>query len=398
MRNIIGSPVEGEDFFDRPKIVANLLRELRDNQANILLVAPRRVGKTSLILRICEEWKKDPHKKAVFLNIEGCGDELAFAEKLINELMETGFNPDLINRAKRIIENVRKMIGLKSIKYEGLNVDLGDASEDDLRTLGKVLESIFRKIEEGTDNVLIALDESPELLLTLKKSDEIAGPKRVVSFLHWLRDMRQTYRYKIRWVFLGSIGLDNFVSNHHIHYLINDFQLFSLDAFTPKEADDFLKKLCKSSNPLISLNKSKRTEIIRRVGWPLAYHLHLVFHELLNSKPLSVTAAFDSLLKPENLAYFDTWRERIDAQFSEPDAAACKEILIQACQDPDGCDRGQFLAVLMTKPSADVEIVDERLSSLLIILERDGYLIRKDSRYAFRSFLLRDYWKRIHDL
>lgn len=398
MRNIIGNPVEGEDFFDRPQIVANLLRELRDNQANILLVAPRRVGKTSLMLRICEEWRKEKQSKAIFLNIEGCVDELSFAEKLIDELMKTGFNPDLINRAKRIIENVPKMIRLKSIKFEGLNVDLGDASDDDLRTLGNVLESIFRKIEEGTDNVLIALDESPELLLTLKRSDEIEGPKRVVAFLHWLREMRQSYRHKIRWVFLGSIGLDNFVSNHNIHYLINDFQNFPLEAFTPDEADEFLKKLSESSNPSIKLDESERTEIIRRVGWPLAFHLHLVFHELRNSQMISVTAAFDSLLKPENLVYFDPWRERIDAQFSEPDAAACKEILKHACQAPDGCDRGQFLAVLTTKPSAEVEIIDERLSRLLINLQSDGYLIQKDSRYAFRSFLIRDYWKRRHGL
>jgi uncharacterized protein len=55
MRNIIGAPAEGDDFFDRPKILAQLSREL-GNLANILLVAPRRVGKTSLVLRFCELW------------------------------------------------------------------------------------------------------------------------------------------------------------------------------------------------------------------------------------------------------------------------------------------------------------------------------------------------------
>ena len=53
MRNIIGNPVEGDDFFDRPEILALLRREL-ENLANILLVAPRRVGKTSLVIRLCE--------------------------------------------------------------------------------------------------------------------------------------------------------------------------------------------------------------------------------------------------------------------------------------------------------------------------------------------------------
>src|SRR5436305_12327364 len=98
MRNIIGSPPEGDDFFDRPRILAKLRREL-DNLANILLVAPRRVGKTSLVLRLCEQWRSDPKRKAVFLNVEGRGDELAFAEKLIDELGKAGLNPELLTRA-----------------------------------------------------------------------------------------------------------------------------------------------------------------------------------------------------------------------------------------------------------------------------------------------------------
>jgi AAA+ ATPase superfamily predicted ATPase len=398
MRNIIGTPVEGEDFFDRPQIVANLLSELRDNQANILLIAPRRVGKTSLIKRVCEEWRKEQQSKAIYLNIEGGSDELAFADNLIDKLMRSNLYPEIMTLANSIIKNAQKLIGLKSIKYEGLEVDLGEASKDDLRTLGKVLESVFRKIDEGNDHVLIALDEVPELLLTLMRSDEIAGPKRVVAFLHWLRAMRQTYRHKIRWVFLGSIGLDNFASNHNIHYLINDFQIFSLDAFTPEEADEFLQKLGESYKGEITIDSADRTEIIRRVGWPLAYHLHLIFKELLYSKTLSVNEAFDSLLKPQYQLYFKPWSERIVAQFSKPDAEACNTILSHACQDPDGCDRRQFLAVLTTKPTADVKIIEEQILRLLNDLERDGYLIQKDSRYAFRSFLLREYWKRNHIL
>ena len=53
MRNITGSPVERTDFFDRPRDLARLQREL-SNGANLLLTAPRRVGKTSLVLRLCE--------------------------------------------------------------------------------------------------------------------------------------------------------------------------------------------------------------------------------------------------------------------------------------------------------------------------------------------------------
>jgi len=53
MRTVTGSPVEHDDFFDRPRALARLQRELADG-ANPLLTAPRRVGKTSLVLRLRE--------------------------------------------------------------------------------------------------------------------------------------------------------------------------------------------------------------------------------------------------------------------------------------------------------------------------------------------------------
>jgi predicted AAA+ superfamily ATPase len=93
MRNIIGSPVEGDDFFDRPQILARIRREL-DAQANILLVAPRRVGKTSLVLRLCETWRSSRQRHALFLNVEAQGDEFAFAEKLVDELASAQLQPE----------------------------------------------------------------------------------------------------------------------------------------------------------------------------------------------------------------------------------------------------------------------------------------------------------------
>ena len=389
MRNIIGSPAEGDDFFDRPKILAELHREL-DNLANILLVAPRRVGKTSLVIRLCENWRSSQLKrKAVFLNVEGKGDEFSFVEMLIEEMARAKLNPESLTRVMGMFAKLRQNLG-GSVTIPGLEISLGETADVDHSTLRKELESVFRKIEEGDTTVLIAIDELPEFLLTLQGAEN--GAKRVVAFLHWMRELRQTYRKKIRWVFLGSIGLDNFVEEQKLQKLINDLQILTLEAFTTEEADNFLKNLGES-NSLI-LTDAERQEIIRLVGWPLAYHLHLVFHELRDQESRSISAAFNSLLKPEKLSYFDTWHQRIDIQFSEPSAAACKVILSHLSSHPDGRKREEILAVLMAKPSADVEKVKELLARLLLILQCDGYLLESEDRYTFRSFLLREYWRR----
>ena len=391
MRNIIGSPSEGDDFFNRPKVLAKLHREL-DNLANILLAAPRRVGKTSLVIRLCDEWKSKPNRKALFLNVEGRSDELAFADRLIEHLAFAGLNPEILTRAIGIFTKIRQGLGGKGIKVSGFEVSLGEAADADLSTLGKVLESVFQKIEEGENQVLIAIDELPEFLLTLQKAED--GPRRVTAFLHWLRELRQTYRKKIRWLFLGSIGLDNFVEDQKLQKLINDLQVFALEAFTTDEAHAFLKKLGESNE--LPLTRDQTTQIISLVGWPLAYHLQLVFHELRDIESRSITEAFESLLQPQKLAYFDTWHERIDIQFSPSDTAACKAILGHLCKHPNGREHAQLIDVLMAKPSADLDKVEERISRLLIVLQRDGYLHESHGRYAFRSFLLREYWHRRH--
>ena len=391
MRNIIGSPAEGDDFFNRPKILDRLRREL-NNQANILLVAPRRVGKTSLVIRLCDDWRKVKPQQAVFLNVEGRGDELAFAEKLIEELARAGLHPELLTRATSLFTKLRQGLGGKGIQLPGLEISLGEGADPEHSTLAKVLESIFRKIEDSPVPVLIAIDELPEFLLTLQKAAE--GPRRVAAFLHWLRELRQTYRQKIRWVFLGSIGLDNFVEDQKLHNSINDLKVFALEAFTAPEAEAFLKELEKTNAP--ELADADRHEIIRLMGWPIAHHLKLIFEELSEIVPLSIDKAFESLLQPQKFTHFATWHQRIETQFSAPDAAACKSILRHLCLHAQGRERGQILDLLMVKPTADVEKVEEQLSRLLIVLQRDGYLLESGGRYAFRSFLLREYWHRRH--
>src|SRR4051794_18419942 len=129
MRNITGSPAEGGDFFDRPRDLARLERELA-NDSNLLVIAPRRVGKTSLILRLCELCRKQGWA-TTFLNVEGCNDELAFAEKLTDGLQQTGLHPDLMTRAVGVFQRLRRGLGSGKLGAAGINVELGGTDDAD---------------------------------------------------------------------------------------------------------------------------------------------------------------------------------------------------------------------------------------------------------------------------
>ena len=396
MRNVTGSPVEDDDFFDRPRDLARLQRELA-NGANALLTAPRRVGKTSLVLRLCE-LEREAGRCAVFLNVEGCHDELAFAEKLVDALSESDLHPELISRVSLVLRKGRQLLGGLKVGAAGVDMELGAADDPDHSTLGRAIESILHKIEVGGRSVLVAIDEMPELLLALSRDEH--GTERVSRLLHWLRSLRQTHRKNVRWIFLGSIGLDSFVDDRNLRKAINDLTPLTLEALSPREADDFLARLGESNG--LPLTAAQRVLILDRVGWPLPHHLQIVFHALVDSDSgaeqadaAAIDAAFTHLLLPNNLSQFDTWRQRLEEQFDQSDATAAKDILRHLCQHSDGRKRAQIVNALMrTREAADPAAVEDQLSRLLLMLQRDGYLLASAGRYSFRSFLLREYWHR----
>lgn len=394
MRNVTGSPVEHADFFDRPRDLARLQREL-SNSANVLLTAPRRVGKTSLVLRLCE-LERQAGRCAVYMNVEGCHDELAFAEKLIDGLTESGLYPEPLSRVSLVFRKARQALRGVKVGAVGVDMEMSSAEDPDHSTLGRAVESIFRKIESGGKPVLLAIDEVPELLLAMARDEH--GAERVSRLLHWLRALRQTYRHNVRWILLGSIGLDSFVDDRHLRKAINDLTPLNLEALGKEEADRFLSQLGESNG--LPLSAEQRALIIERVGWPLPHHLQIVFHALVDSgatqaTTIAVDAAFAHLLLPNNLCQFDTWRQRLEEQFHQSDATAAKDILRHLSQHANGRERAHVLNALMsTRQTADPATVEDQLARLLLMLERDGYLLESSGRYAFRSFLLREYWHR----
>jgi hypothetical protein len=168
MRNIIGSPVEGDDFFNPPQILSKLRQEL-DAQANILLVAPLRVGKTSLVSRLCDLWRSDHQRKAVFVNVEGRSDEFAFAEKIIDELAKAQLKPEALARATQVFSEIRRGLGGAGLNVLGLEVSLG-AEQRQRRLLSHSLILIRNRLLDGGDDRILRLVPCRDPLASASRS------------------------------------------------------------------------------------------------------------------------------------------------------------------------------------------------------------------------------------
>jgi uncharacterized protein len=400
MNNILGQPVEGDDFFDREDETRQLWQTLEEGN-HVLLLAPRRVGKTSLSLRVGAQAAQSGWK-FVLVDVQRDRDELSFLDNLFQNLKSAGVKVPVLARLTEWVTFARRNLRGK-VEAGGFGVEMDPIEGQEATTLEHQIERLFREMEESGDKVLIAVDELPILLEALEGPDK--SDLRLRAFLNWFRALRLRYRKNVRWLLLGSVGLDTFAEVRHLTASINDLQPSSLGAYPEPTAIAFLQELGRSKN--ITLSDELCRSVLREIGWPLPFFLQLVFHELytlLGRPPRQpqvedIRGACQQLLAPQFYKHFEPWRSRLSEGMDADHHRAAVAVLNALCVQPDGLPRSNLRdAVIARFPQRDPEEVSRFLATTLGQLERDGYLLRKNgadgaaSTYAFRSFLLRDYW------
>ena len=88
MNNSVGQAVRGKDFWKRVIELDSIWNAI-ESGSHILLVAPRRVGKTSIMFNLQDE-PKDGYI-VVYIDTESADSENEFWQKLFNALLEEEF-------------------------------------------------------------------------------------------------------------------------------------------------------------------------------------------------------------------------------------------------------------------------------------------------------------------
>lgn len=386
MQNVTGQVVEGENFFDREQEIARFWDGLAAD--NLLLLAPRRVGKTSVLRRMKAEATKRGFT-AVYVDVSDCSDELRFVQRLYGAILEHDGDADrLWNEIKeswlgKAISRIKKAGGA------GFSIEFSD---DHLKwdRLGEELADALTSLNGQT---LIQVDELPVFALKLlNRTDEIQQG-RIREFLYWLRRLRLQYP-QVRWMLAGSIGLDTVTSRLNIADSINDLRIETLGAFDFPTAHRLLQELAGAYN--IEMSEAVRERVIARVGWPVPYYLQLIFDKLRafrTPEPKDVDSAVDTLLDPSQRNLFDYWRQRLRDELGRPDSDQATALLHSASRVAEGVSREVFKLTL-AKAIPDASEREDKLRYLLDVLQNDGYLVEEDRRWRFRSPLLREYWRR----
>ena len=96
---VYGMSVEGANFTDRVKEVKRLKLNF-ENGINVILISPRRMGKSSIVKKVKSEIT-NPEIKVVFMDIYDCRSEYDFYNRFATVLMK-----ETASKSEQIIENI----------------------------------------------------------------------------------------------------------------------------------------------------------------------------------------------------------------------------------------------------------------------------------------------------
>ncbi len=392
------------DFYDR-QWEQRHFQGLLSQRQNILISAPRRVGKTELAYKLLD-WADSEGWRIAYGDVQQAKDEADFLHELAKMLAGAGVRPGAVDQLKNAGSALRQLmpsatyaVGDHSLELN-LNLEAADALASALRCLDQLLTAL---VEEGA-NLLLCLDEMPIFLSTLSREPD--GEARAAHILHWFRKIRCAPHLRhVRWLLCGSIGLDTFVEHRGLAGSINDLKPEKLGPFEHEIAVAFVKHRAGIGVEAFEMPDDVASRVVARVGWPLPFYLRLMVDEMqaipppLRSKSYpslsDVETAYATLVSPDKRVQFMHWVRRLELQFGKVTALAAHSILKACCQKPTGETKSRLRQLMIQRqPESDPEVLERDLISLLGTLQRDGYLDSDNgTHWVFRSFLLRDFWK-----
>ena len=100
---VYGVSVEGENFTDRVKETKRLKLDF-ENGINVILISPRRMGKSSIVKKVKSEIT-DPTIKVVYMDIYDCRSEYDFYNRFASVLLK-----ETATKTEQVLDNIKRFL------------------------------------------------------------------------------------------------------------------------------------------------------------------------------------------------------------------------------------------------------------------------------------------------
>ncbi len=261
---ITGDAATGNRYLRRNYINEDFWREIGKGN-HILFVAPRRVGKSSIMKDL--EMNCPDGYYGIYQDIESVDTREGFYERLFHLLLH---RVNTIDKARKIASHWWKKFEIKEISKSGIKLEKRHLNfEEEVRTM-------ISELTGSGLNIVIFLDEFAEVIYKLYKKGH---SEDAVSILHTLREMRHDKDFQhIKLVFAGSIGLHQVIREIDRPKLINDLHAVSIGALTESEATQLIRQLTQAAT--VQYNTANIDYLIGKVRHLLPYYLQIMIEAI----------------------------------------------------------------------------------------------------------------------
>lgn len=379
LNTIIGQAARKKDYLPRPQIT-NELWEKIEKGSNLLLVAPRRIGKSSILFDLLDQPRDN--NIVIYYTSESVNSENEFYKKLYYHIT------DQISAIKKYTTVIKDLVSrFDSISVDGC-VDIGKSKICYFDELQKFIKSISL----GDDRVVVLIDEFAQTVENIQQDE---NEKAAIHFLETKRVIRQApeIHKKLQFVYAGSIGLENIVSRMNGSSFINDLVPIKIPPLTQTEVKELIELILDGS--CIEFDDGAYKHLLDIIGWWVPFYFQLILDEANKvlvgecSKKITVQVLDRALNNAlEQRIYFDQWFIRLRKAYKSEEFSFVKELL-------------NFLSLNKTIRSLDIHDmavkykIESTFNDLVNALKHDGYINNNEDPkiYQFNSPLIREWWK-----
>jgi len=398
---VIGNIACADDFWNREKEIEAIWQTIAKD--NILLIAPRRFGKTSITNDL---YINHPENYKVFFDdTESIRKPEEFISRLIVLILKDDVLGNLYRSLKEKISGSLNKIEA-TIRVEDLpefRIKLNESLEKDWQEKGLEL---INHLKNYNGNILFILDELPELIKNIERN---CNSNAAIDFLQWFRRIRQSEELKhIRWLVGGSISFNYVVGKIGAGIkTINDFQQIRIGALFEADAREYIKALLKKEAPGMKIKTDVLDHLMNIIGTPIPYFIQMLLKESLNEmnrqkcKSLTIEiiehAYNENILGPMSRSYFDHYYSRLKDYFDQELENIAKILLTHIAKRGD---ENKIELHKLFNALSKGKYNSNDFSSLMASLENDYYVSFNDNSkcYSFAIKVLRDWWIRYYDL
>ncbi len=399
-----GAPLEPGDLRFREDVIAELWEFL--GVEHILLSAPRRTGKTSVMDHLAANPRDGFVPIPVFVqDINHPADFILLMLDLFHEKNPQLFR-DLFRGGTRLIGKALGKIG--AVEFGSLKIALRDQDPDWKQNWKTYGDEFFTQVRQGKSRLLLLVDEFPDMIINMSQEH----PECVRPFLAWFRGHRINPRPKhdlVRWVLCGSVNLSSTLDALNCLDQINDIRDVPLPPLTREQVIAFVRDMLSARTA--EFDENVPAAVADTLGRPVPVFLQMVTQDLYRmwkrtGKKLTageVSTAYAELIVTsgarDKLQHFYS---RIGRYYQEPKRAAAYSLLAKLSVSPDGLPRATLLAEfehILQEQGVSVT-ADQRkqlFNQLMRDLENDFYVAEvKGGKYDFASGLIKQWWNKYY--